>query len=150
MLDKKDLPVGLSSADFVLREDNTPQKIVSVEEHIALGDTVAATPTVGPTDGTVVASNKPPAGSVWNVLLIDLYNTPNAILEYNAKGKVLDKSLIRLSGKMTPDQRSHLSSKTLSAKQTIKLRVGATNLVLGVRDQVSGRLGRVEVPLGSP
>jgi VWFA-related protein len=73
-----------------------------------------------------------------------------AILEYDAKGKVLDKSAIRLSGKMTPEQRAHLSSKTLSAKQTITLRVGATNLVLGVRDRVSGRFGRVEVPLGSP
>jgi VWFA-related protein len=76
--DKEGLPVkGLSAADFVVREDNTPQKIVSVEEHSALGDAIAATPTVGYTDGTVVASNKPPEGSVWNVLLIDLYNTPN-------------------------------------------------------------------------
>jgi hypothetical protein len=73
-----------------------------------------------------------------------------AILEYDAKGKVLDKSAIRLSGKMTPEQRAHLSAKTLSAKQTIPLRVGATNLVLGVRDRVSGRFGRIEVPLGSP
>jgi len=73
-----------------------------------------------------------------------------AILEYDAKGKVLEKSAIRLSGKMTPEQRAHLSSKTLSAKQTITLRAGATNLVLGVRDRVSGRIGRVEVPLGSP
>ena len=76
--DKEGLPVkGLSAADFVVREDNTAQKIVSVEEHSALGDAIAATPTVGYTDGTVVASNKPPEGSVWNVLLIDLYNTPN-------------------------------------------------------------------------
>ena len=78
VLDKKGLPVkGLSSADFVLREDNTPQKIVSVEEHRALGDAIVAAPTGGSADGTIVASNKPPAGSVWNVLLIDLYNTPN-------------------------------------------------------------------------
>jgi VWFA-related protein len=78
VLDKKGLPLkGLSSTDFVLQEDNTPQKIVSVEEHSALGDAVAAAPAVGYTDGTVVASNKPPAGSVWNVVLIDLYNTPN-------------------------------------------------------------------------
>ncbi len=78
VLDKKGLPVkGLSSADFVLREDNTPQKIVSVEEHSALGEVVAVAPTVASADGTVVASNKPPAESVWNVLLIDLYNTPN-------------------------------------------------------------------------
>jgi hypothetical protein len=78
VLDKKGLPVkGLSSADFVLREDNAPQKIVSVEEHSGLGEAVAVAPTVASADGTVVASNKPAAGSVWNVLLIDLYNTPN-------------------------------------------------------------------------
>lgn len=70
-----------------------------------------------------------------------------AILQYDAKGKVLDKSLIRLSGKMTPEQRLHLSSKTLSAKQTITLKAGATNLVLGVRDRVSGQFGSVEIPL---
>ena len=73
-----------------------------------------------------------------------------AILEYDAKGKVLDKSAVRLSGKMTPEQRANLSSKTLSAKQTITLKVGATHLVLGVRDRVSGRFGRVEVPLEKP
>ena len=60
VLDKKGLPVkGLSSADFVVREDNTPQKIVSVEEHSALGDAIAAAPTGGSADGTVVVSNKP-------------------------------------------------------------------------------------------
>jgi VWFA-related protein len=70
-----------------------------------------------------------------------------AILEYDAKGKVLDKALIRLSGKMSPEQRAHLSPGTLSAKQTIPLKSGATTLVLGVRDQISGRFGEVEVPL---
>ena len=78
VLDKKGLPVkGLSAADFVLREDNNPQKIVSVEEHSALADAIAAAPTGASADGTIFASNRPPAGSVWNVLLIDLYNTPN-------------------------------------------------------------------------
>ncbi len=70
-----------------------------------------------------------------------------AILEYDAKGKVLDKSLVRLSGKMTAEQRAHLSAKTLSTQQTIPLKAGATTLVLGVRDQISGRFGNVEVPL---
>jgi VWFA-related protein len=70
-----------------------------------------------------------------------------AVMEYDVKGKVLDKSLIRLSGKMTMDQRAHLTSKTLSAKQTIALKHGATSLVLGVRDRASGRFGRIEAPL---
>jgi VWFA-related protein len=72
-----------------------------------------------------------------------------AILEYDGKGKVLEKSLIRLSGKMTMDQRAHLTSKTLSAKQTIALKHGATSLVLGVRDRASGRFGRIEASLGN-
>jgi hypothetical protein len=63
---------------------------------------------------------------------------------------VLDRSLIRLSGKMTAQQVAKLTSKTLSAKQTIPLKVGATTLLLGVRDQISGRFGRVQVPLGKP
>jgi VWFA-related protein len=73
-----------------------------------------------------------------------------AILEYDAKGNVLDKSLIQRTGKMTPDQRAHLIATTLSAKQTIPLKHGAMSLVLGVLDRISGRFGRVEVPLGNP
>jgi len=70
-----------------------------------------------------------------------------AILEYDAKGKVLENSLIKLSGKMTPQQVAHLSATTLVGKQTIKLKIGAKTLVLGVRDQVSGRFGKIEVAL---
>ena len=70
-----------------------------------------------------------------------------AILQYDAKGKVLDKSLIQRSDKMTAEQRAHLTSRTLSAKQTITLKAGATTAVLGVRDQISGRFGKVEVAL---
>jgi VWFA-related protein len=73
-----------------------------------------------------------------------------AILEYDAKGKVLENSLIKLSGKMTSQQVAHLSARTLTGKQTIKLKAGAKTLVLGVRDQVSGRFGKVEVTLGTP
>jgi len=70
-----------------------------------------------------------------------------AVLEYDVKGKVLDKGLVRLSGKLTPEQRAHVTAKTLSTKQTISLKAGATTLVLGVRDRVSGRFGSVEVGL---
>jgi hypothetical protein len=73
-----------------------------------------------------------------------------AILEYDAKGKILDKSLVRLNGKMTSEQRAHVSARTLSTKQTISLKPGATTLVLGVRDRVSGRFGTIEVPLSAP
>jgi VWFA-related protein len=78
VLDKKGLPIkGLSTADFLLREDNTPQKILSVEEHSASDHVVGAVPADVSTDGTIVVNNKPPAGSAWNVVLVDLYNTPN-------------------------------------------------------------------------
>jgi hypothetical protein len=72
-----------------------------------------------------------------------------AVVEYNAKGKLLDKSLIRLSGKLTPAQREHISAKSLSARQTIALKKGATTLVLGVRDQNSGRFGNLQIALPS-
>jgi len=72
-----------------------------------------------------------------------------AILEYDAKGKVLEKSMNKVSGKMTQEQITHLSANSLSTKQTIKLSGGATTLVVGVRDNVSGRFGRVEVSLSN-
>jgi hypothetical protein len=72
-----------------------------------------------------------------------------AILEYDAKGKVLEKSMVKLSGKMTAAQIAKLSAKTLSTTQTIKCKAGATTLVLGVRDNVSGRFGSAEVSLAS-
>jgi hypothetical protein len=72
-----------------------------------------------------------------------------AILEYDAKGKILEKAMSRLSGKMTPEQMKHLSAKTLSTTQTIKLDGGATTLVVGVRDNISGRFGRVEASIPS-
>jgi VWFA-related protein len=181
VLDKKGLPVtGLTSTDFVLREDNTPQKIVSVEEHSGLGNAVAGAPTVASADGTVVVSNKPPVGNVWNVVLIDLYNTPN-----EARGRL--QSQLEQFLKQLPEHEpvalvtmsSHIKIETSfqegAAEAYRYLRknglgpvdsstpaniverqepdmpsadlAGATTLVLGVRDQISGRFGRVEVPL---
>ena len=78
-----------------------------------------------------------------------LANIDFAVLEYNAKGKLLEKSMVKLSGKMTPTQIAHLSPRTLSTTQTIKCKAGAKTLVLGVRDNVSGRFGRIEVPLSN-
>jgi VWFA-related protein len=76
--DKEGQPVkGLQASDFLLREDNTPQKIVSLEEHTASSDATAAVPPAATTDGSWTVNNKPPPGSTWNVLLLDLYNTPN-------------------------------------------------------------------------
>jgi VWFA-related protein len=78
VLDKKGLPIkGLSTTDFLLKEDNIPQTIVSLEEHSATEEVVAAAPTDATADGTIVVNNEPPSGATWNVLLIDLYNTPN-------------------------------------------------------------------------
>ena len=74
-LDKKGLPIKGLSTYFSLREDGVAQKIVSVEEHSTADHAIPAAPTDAAPDGTIVASNKPPAGAVWNVVLIDLYNT---------------------------------------------------------------------------
>jgi VWFA-related protein len=78
VLNKQGQPVkGLAATDFVLREDSAPQKIVSLEEHSASSDAIAPAPPAAPTDGAIIVNNKPPLASVWNVLLVDLYNTPN-------------------------------------------------------------------------
>jgi hypothetical protein len=61
-----------------------------------------------------------------------------AILEFNDKGKVLDKSLIRLSERTAPDQPLQSPAMALSAKQKIALKPGATTLVVGVRDRATG------------
>ena len=68
-----------------------------------------------------------------------------AIVEFNAKGKVLDKSLIRLSEKTGPNQPPQSSATVLNAKQTIALKLGATTLVVGVRDRATGLFGTLEV-----
>jgi VWFA-related protein len=84
VVDKNGPPIkGLSAADFLLREDNNPQKIVSLEEHSAAEGAMDAVPTDNAMiveraqSGVTLVSNKPPAGNVWNVFLIDPHNTPN-------------------------------------------------------------------------
>jgi VWFA-related protein len=70
-----------------------------------------------------------------------------AILEFNAKGKVLDKSLISLSERTGPNQPLRLPTTALNAKQTIALKPGATTLVVGVRDRATGLFGTLEVSI---
>jgi len=79
VLDKRGLPVkGLGPSDFHLRDDNASQQIISLEVHNESSETIAVAPADGTTEhGTIVATNKPPAENFWNVLVIDLYNTPN-------------------------------------------------------------------------
>jgi VWFA-related protein len=68
-----------------------------------------------------------------------------AILEFNDKGQVLDKSLIRLSERTGPNQPLQLPA--LNAKQKIALKPGATTLVVGVRDRATGFFGTLEVSI---
>jgi hypothetical protein len=70
-----------------------------------------------------------------------------AILEFNAKGKVLDKSLIRFSERTGLNQPLQLPARALNAKQTIALKSGATTLVFGVRDRATGLFGTLEVSI---
>lgn len=70
-----------------------------------------------------------------------------AILEFNAKGKVLDKSLIRLSETTGPNQPPQFPAAPLNAKQTIALKPGAKTLVVGVRDRATGFFGTLEVSI---
>jgi VWFA-related protein len=70
-----------------------------------------------------------------------------AILEFNAKGKVLDKSLIRFSERTGLNQPLQLPARALNAKQTIALKSGTTTLVFGVRDRATGLFGTLEVSI---
>lgn len=72
-----------------------------------------------------------------------------AILEYNAAGKQIANSLIRITSSVSPDQRPALTNGIVRAKQTITLKSGAASLVLGVRDQSTGNFGNLEVALAT-
>ena len=70
-----------------------------------------------------------------------------AILEYDAKGKLIASSLVRVTSTVSPERRAALNMDGLRAKQSIALKPGATSVVLGVRDQSTGRFGNLEVAL---
>jgi VWFA-related protein len=70
-----------------------------------------------------------------------------AIVEYDAKGKAIATSLVRVTSTVSPERRAALNVDGLRAKQTIALKPGAATVVLGVRDQTSGRFGNLQVAL---
>ncbi len=70
-----------------------------------------------------------------------------AIVEYDAKGKAIATSLVRVTSTVSPERRAALNMDGLRAKQTIALKPGAASVVLGVRDQSTGRFGNLEVAL---
>ncbi len=72
-----------------------------------------------------------------------------AIVEYDAKGKAIATSLVRLTSTVSPERRAALNVDGLRAKQTIALKPGAASVVLGVRDQSTGRFGNIEVALAA-
>jgi VWFA-related protein len=77
-------------------------------------------------------------------LLVDL---DCALVEFTAEGKVLDKSLVRLSQKTIPGELTEVASKPLNATESIPLHPGASTLVLGVQDRATGRFGTLQVDL---
>jgi VWFA-related protein len=70
-----------------------------------------------------------------------------AIVEYDAKGKQIATSLVRVTSTVSPERRAALNVDGLRAKQSIPLKPGAASVVLGVRDQSTGRFGNLEVGL---
>jgi VWFA-related protein len=70
-----------------------------------------------------------------------------AIVEYDAKGKAIATSLVRLTSTVSPERRAALNVDGVHARQTIALKPGAASVVLGVRDQTTGRFGNLEVAL---
>ena len=70
-----------------------------------------------------------------------------AIVEYDAKGKAIATSLVRVTSTVSAERRAALNVDGLRAKQTIALKPGAASLVVGVRDQTTGRFGNLEMAL---
>jgi VWFA-related protein len=70
-----------------------------------------------------------------------------AILEFDAKGKALEKSLIRLSESKGPNQQTQSPAAAITAKQSIALKAGATTLVIGIRDRATGEFGTLDVSI---
>ena len=72
--DKQGVPVhGLTAADFAIRENGSPQTIKSIDEHTGIigASQIQAAPDVH--------TNRPaPGADVWNVVLYDQFNTPQA------------------------------------------------------------------------
>jgi VWFA-related protein len=78
VLDKQGAPVhGLKLEDFQLRENDTPQKITSLEEHRSAAPAATGPPSVVTVSANGVAtfSNAPTPSAIWNVLLVDQLNT---------------------------------------------------------------------------
>ena len=102
VLDRHGSPVkGLKSGDFQLKEDGVPQKITSAEEHSPEehGPTPAVEPPAPSADGVIIASNKPlNRPIVWNVLLVDTFNTPKEDLA------AIRRQLQQFVKQMPPDQ----------------------------------------------
>ncbi|HTF71036.1 MAG TPA: VWA domain-containing protein [Edaphobacter sp.] len=77
VLDNKGMPIkGLKANDFQLLDDSHPQKVTNLEEHTS-AQGGPSSPIHSPAPGSSFAiSNKPPDGNIWNVLAVDLINTP--------------------------------------------------------------------------
>ena len=70
-----------------------------------------------------------------------------AILEFDDKGKTIEKSLISLSDSREPNQQTQSHAAAISAKQSITLKPGATVLVVGIRDRSTGEFGTLNVSI---
>ena len=74
-------------------------------------------------------------------------NVDCAIVEYDSSGNAIQTSVIRLTSTVSPERLPALYVDLAHAKQAIPLKPGAASLVLGVRDQATGRFGKLEVAL---
>jgi VWFA-related protein len=73
-----------------------------------------------------------------------------AIVEYPTGGKPIATSLVRLVSTVSPERRAALNHDGIRAKQSIALKPGAAFLVIGVRDQSTGRFGNLQLSLAAP
>ena len=77
VLDNKGTPItGLSKNDFQLLDDGHPQKDIDLKEHAGAQGVQSSAVQLPVPGSSFPLSNKPPDGSIWNVVAVDLINTP--------------------------------------------------------------------------
>jgi VWFA-related protein len=77
VLDNKGAPIaGLRPDDFQLLDDGHPQAVTHLEEHSGAPAGASLTPQPTAPAGSFVAGNQPPRGSTWNVIAVDLIDSP--------------------------------------------------------------------------
>jgi VWFA-related protein len=134
---------GLTLKDFQLRDEGSVRVLKTAEEHGIAAPAGSAAPAPAPAgglSGPAVFSNKPPAGDVWNVLLLDHLNPSNELQSY--AGQQLKKFVEQLP----PEQPVALVVMGNPSKVAVPFSAGAAGVLKFLENKKSS--ASPPVPLG--